>query len=290
VSTRSEILAIVRGEGLRMKRSFGQSFLLDDDVLSRIAARAARNTSGTIIEIGAGLGTLTEHLADRARRVLAIEKDRDLVPLVRERLARRSNVTIVEGDALDLRYADLAGSPGETVRPAIAGNLPYSITSPLLLHLLGQRAEIGPATVMVQREVAERLAAEPGGKEYGSLTVLFRLHAEVERLFDVGPECFHPAPKVHSSVVRIDWLEALRVSVGDRAHFERVVRAAFSKRRKTLRNALSSRFERADVDRAGRAAEIDLGRRAETLTLPEFSRLAASLPRPSESSDPPSDP
>src|SRR5262249_22232618 len=149
--------------------------------------------------------------------VVSIERDAKLVPVLRELFAPKSNVSIVEGDALELDYAGLAV---EGMRPAIAGNIPYSITTPLLLHILEQRRSIRLVTLTIEREGAERLAANPGTKDYGSLTVLFRLHADIETLFDVPPECFLPSPKVVSTVIQLRFLAAPRVDI-DPKHLER---------------------------------------------------------------------
>jgi 16S rRNA (adenine1518-N6/adenine1519-N6)-dimethyltransferase len=275
MGTRAEIKALLEQHGLHLKRSFGQSFLVEDRVLDGIARAATRDSEGTIVEIGTGLGTLTRALAKTAKRVVTIERDRTLIPVLETIFQATPNVRIVEGDALEARFSALV-DPGQ--KPAIAGNLPYSITTPLLLSLLHQRSEIGPATIMIQREVADRLLAQPGGKEYGSLSVLFQMNADIEHVFDVAPGNFIPPPKVYSTVLRLVWLPSSRVAVGDPAHLERVVRAAFSQRRKTLRNALSSVFARGDVEGAASASGIALERRAETLSLEEFARLAAAMP------------
>lgn len=272
-----EVRELLRKHELRIKKSLGQCFLVDDRVLKAIAEAAVRGDPDAVVEIGPGLGTLTRALADVAPRVVSIERDRSLIPVLEELFADAPHVSIVSGDALELEYAPLTAP----LKPALAGNLPYSITSPLLLALLAQRASIGPATIMIQREVAERLLAEPNTREYGSLTVLFNLHANLEHLFDVPPSAFHPQPKVTSTVLRLEWLDAPRIDVGDPAHFERVVRAAFSQRRKTLRNALSTQFDRPVIETAAEAIGLALERRGETLNLSEFARLASALPVPS---------
>lgn len=274
MNARTEVRELLKKHELRIKKSLGQCFLVDDRVLTQIAEAAVRDDPDAVVEIGPGLGTLTRALANVAPRVVSIERDRSLIPVLEELFADAPHVSIVSGDALELEYAPLT-SP---LKPALAGNLPYSITSPLLLALLAQRSTIGPATIMIQREVADRLLAEPDTREYGSLTVLFNLHANMEHLFDVPPSAFHPPPKVTSTVMRLEWLDAPRLDAGDPAHFERVVRAAFSQRRKTLRNALSTQFEREAIKAAADATGLVLDRRGETLNLSEFARLASALP------------
>lgn len=273
MTTRAAIRSELARAGLHPKKGLGQSFLVDDPALDAIAAAATSGGEATVVEIGGGLGTLTTRLADRAERVVALERDPELVPVLRRLLENRPNATVVEGDALQADFAAIGGQGA----PAIAGNIPYNITTPILLRLLEQRAGLGRVTLMIQREVAERLSAEPGSRAYGSITVLFRLYADVSLLFDVGPECFLPSPKVTSAVISIQWLPAPRVAV-DPAHLERVVRAAFAQRRKTLRNSLSSVFPRELVLAAGLDAGVSLDRRAETLSLDELARLASSIP------------
>jgi 16S rRNA (adenine1518-N6/adenine1519-N6)-dimethyltransferase len=283
VSTRDEIRSLLARHHIRLKRSLGQSFLVDADVLEQIARLAGRDRPRVIIEIGAGLGTLTRELANRADKVIAIERDASLIPILREELGSLPGVEIVEADALALDLASLA--PGA----AIAGNLPYSITSPLLLALHAQRGALGSATIMIQREVADRLTADPGSKDYGSLSILFQAWADVSSELDVPPECFIPPPRVHSRVLAIDWLDGPRVPIADPVRFERLVRDAFSQRRKTLRNSLGRTIPRAILERASQAAGIVLDRRAETLTLAEFSKLASALAPWAAGSKAPSD-
>lgn len=273
MAPRLDVRALVERYELFARRGLGQNFLTDPNVIDRIAEEALRGDEPTIVEVGPGLGSLTLALLTRGRRVVAIEKDRQLAEVLRRELAAFDTLELLEGDALESDLAAVAGG-----RPAVAGNLPYNITSPLLLHILAQRAAIGATTVMVQREVAARLVAEPGTKAYGSLSVLFQLLADLDRAIEVGPRAFWPAPKVSSTVLAIDWLPAPRVPVPDLAHFERVTRAAFAQRRKTLRNTLSARFGREPALEAGAQTGIDLGRRAETLELAELAALAAALP------------
>lgn len=278
MTTRSDVRDLLARHDLHLKRSMGQSFLVDDGVLRRIAETATGGEEPLVVEIGTGLGTLTRALAAQGKPVVTIEHDRKLVPVLREIFPSGSGVHVVEADALEVVLADVArDATGSSARPAIAGNLPYSITSPLILALLAQRAAIGLTTIMIQREVADRLLAEPGTKAYGSLTVLLRLYADIEHVFDVPPESFLPAPKVFSSVLRLRFLDQPRCAVADADHFQRVVRAAFSTRRKTLRNSLRSAFDRDLVEAAAARAEIVLERRGETLTLNEFARLAEEM-------------
>jgi 16S rRNA (adenine1518-N6/adenine1519-N6)-dimethyltransferase len=275
MTTRAEILAMLERHGLATRKALGQNFLVDDRVLDDIARAALRDGPPGVIEIGPGPGTLTDRLAAAGVPLVAIEKDRGLVPVLASRFADRPHVRIVEGDALEVDFGALL--PG-VARPAIVGNLPYYISSPLLVALVAQRRHLGPTTLMLQREVVDRLIARPGSKAYGSLSVMLQVHADLERVRLVSPAAFLPRPRVDSAVLSIRWLESPRVALGPEDHFERVVRAAFSQRRKTLRNALGSRFAAAEVEAAGARTSLDLGRRAETLALDEFAALAGALP------------
>jgi 16S rRNA (adenine1518-N6/adenine1519-N6)-dimethyltransferase len=268
-----DVRHLLQTHGLMARKALGQCFLHDTGVLTRIADAVAGPDSAEVIEIGAGLGALTATLAERGHRVHAIEKDARLIPLLEDIFRDTPAVRIVRGDATELDLASLATG----ARPFVAGNLPYSVSSPLLLALLAQRDRLGPATVMLQREFAQRLAASPRSKDYGSLTALFGLLADVHHVLDVGPGAFSPPPTVHSSVIRVVWLDAPRFSVPSVAYFERVTRAAFSQRRKTLRNALQTAFARDLVREAGEAAGLDLDRRAETLSVEELAGLARTF-------------
>lgn len=269
-----DVQHLLASHGLDARKALGQCFLHDQHVLDRIAAEAVPRGATHVVEIGAGLGGLTRALAKTGVSVVAIEKDARLVPLLRQIFADTPRVTIVEGDATALELASLVPAG---VRPFVAGNLPYSVSSPLLLAMLAQRERIARATVMLQREVAERLTARPSTKAYGSLTALFGLLADVEPLLEVGPESFTPAPRVDSSVIQIDWLEGPRHEVPSVPDFERVLRAAFAQRRKTLRNSLQTRFDRASIDAAGEATGLAMDRRAETLTVAELAALSRAL-------------
>lgn len=255
--------------GLWAKKRFGQNFLVDGGVVRDIAEAALRNASPRVVEIGPGLGALTEALLDLGAEVTSVERDPSLIPVLEEALAGRP-FQLVSADALEIDFGALGPE-----RPTVAGNIPYNISSPLLHRLIAQRDRIGPVTLMVQREVAERWMAGPGTKAYGSPSVMIQTFADLRRVRGVPPQCFLPAPKVHSTVIRMDWLATPRVEVGDPKHYERVVRAGFGMRRKTLRNALKASFTADQLARA--EAVVDLRRRAETLDLPDWSRLAEAM-------------
>jgi len=222
--------------GLRAQRERGQNFLSDPRIADAIAGAAPVASSDAVIEIGPGLGILTRALAARARRVVAIEIDAGLVRALREDGALPANVELLHADALDVDLAALAASLGSPVR--VVANLPYAVSSPLLRRLLDLRERLAGWLVLVQREVAARLAALPGSRDYGSLTVLHALAVRIERVRDLPPSCFVPAPQVVSTLVRATPLDPSPLAADELPGVERIVRAAFGNRRKTLPNSL----------------------------------------------------
>ena len=258
--------------GLAAKKSWGQNFLTDENAYRRIVDGARIESGDTVIEIGAGLGTLTARLAERAGHVIAVERDRDMVRVLRGELAEK--VEIAEANALTFDYTSIARSAagGNAI---VVGNLPYQIASQLLLRIVAARAHIKRAVVMLQLEMAKRVAAKADTSDYGSLTVALQTYCDVELLFKVGRGAFLPAPRVDSAVVRLTPLAQPRAPISDPDHYEAVVRAAFGQRRKTLRNALRAKFD--GVDEALVRAGIDGERRGETLSIAEFAKLAEAL-------------
>ena len=266
--------------GMKAKRSFGQNFLVDRHFQQRIIAAVAPAAGETVIEIGPGQGALTQWLIQADTRLIAIEADRDLIPPLEARFGAQSNFTLVHADALDADYCELI-APAPTAR--VVANLPYYISTPILQRLIDARKCISEMTVMLQREVVERISARPGGKDYGYLSVLVQFHCEVERLFDVPPGAFRPAPRVTSSVVRLRTRSTPAVVVSDEAFFLTLTQVIFSQRRKTILNNL-----RAGLDRLGLSGDdlpesslgecgIDLQRRAETLAISEIAQLAGCI-------------
>lgn len=266
--------------GLRAKKSFGQNFLISERAFRAIVDATVRADDDWIVEIGAGLGTLTARLAERVPegKVIALERDPDMLRVLRAELAGVDNVQIEDADALryDLRMA--ARWRGDAI--SVCGNLPYHIAAPLLFKIVEARAHLTRAVVMIQREMADRLLASPGTKEYGALGVMIRTYADVSSVARVSAGSFAPPPKVDSTVVRLSPLPGAgpRVPIGDEAHYSAVVHAAFGQRRKTLRNALRAVFDEAAVDAALAATKIDGVRRGETLDIAELAAVAAALP------------
>ena len=249
--------------GHQARKRFGQNFLADAHYVERIVTAIDPRPGETIVEIGPGLAALTGQLIARAGHLTAIEIDRDLAARLRERYPP-PQLTLIEGDALAFDFSSL----GHDLR--VVGNLPYNISSPLLFRLAGFAASLRDLHVMLQREVVDRMTAAPGTPDYGRLTVMLRCRFAIERLFVVPPGAFRPAPRVDSAVARLVPLRDRAPRIDDFALFSRIVAAAFSQRRKTLRNALSSVATAPLVEAAG----IDPGARGETLAVEDFVRLA----------------
>ena len=254
------------------KKSLGQNFLVDRNIARKIVEAIAPAPDEPILEIGPGEGALTGLLLEAGARVTAVEIDPEAAAAVRDRFGDR--IRVIQNDILKVSLAEIGGAEG---RIRVVGNIPYYITSPILFHLFDQREAVSEATLMMQREVAERLVALPRTKDYGILSVITQSLTTPERLFNVPPGCFHPRPKVTSSVVRLRFGDRVDLTGIDRLH-RRLVREAFGKRRKTLNNALGGLIpdgsERAELfSRSG----IEPGRRAEELTPEEFAHLARVL-------------
>ncbi|WP_027364311.1 16S rRNA (adenine(1518)-N(6)/adenine(1519)-N(6))-dimethyltransferase RsmA [Desulfotruncus alcoholivorax] len=262
----------------RIKKGFGQNFLIDDNIIKKIVEVAGLKPTDTVVEIGPGLGSLTRRLSEKAGRVIAVEIDSTLLPILEETLSEYDNVTIIEADALKIDFNRLVGEcSGPVERYKIVANLPYYITSPLIMHFLENSFNVGRIVIMVQEEVARRLAAMPGSKEYGVLTVAVNYYASVETAFRVPRTVFIPKPEVGSAVVCLDVRDGPPVSVLNRDNFFVLVRAAFQQRRKTLLNALGGvdkQLSREDWLGMLNEAGIDPSRRGETLDLGEFALLA----------------
>lgn len=249
------------------RKRFGQHFLHDPRVIERIIDAIDPAPGDRLVEIGPGEGALTLPLLARGARLTVIELDRDLAARLAERPETGDALAIVQGDALKVSIASLAG-PGERLR--LVGNLPYNVSTPLLFRFLEQASVIRDMHFMLQREVVERMVAPPGSKTYGRLSVMLAAACRAEALFDIGPGAFRPPPRVWSTIVRLEpWTER-PFQGSDAKLFAEVVRRAFGQRRKTLRNALSDLLDEPDI----RAADCDPGARAETLPAAAFGRLA----------------
>ena len=265
---------ILRRFDIRASKRLGQNFLVDETVVSNIAAALELRPGDPVLEIGAGIGTLTQALALTGAQVTAVEIDRRFLEIVDKTLASYSNIRYIHGDIMELDIArEMGGVPFRAV-----GNLPYYITTPILMSLIEERLPIDRMAFMVQKEVAQRLVSGPGSKDYGSLSVAAQFHTEPEILFYVPPTAFIPEPAVESAVVLFRFRKAPAVDVPSETDFFRVVKSAFAQRRKTLSNSLKGSGFTAEMvagmlDQTG----IDGGRRGETLSLDEFALLARNL-------------
>lgn len=261
---------------ITLQKKYGQNFIGDPALLERIATVCDWQPGDRALEIGPGAGTLTRAIAREAEEVLAVEIDRRLAPLLEETLADCANVHLVFTDALkadlDALIRDTLGWDG---RYKLIANLPYYITTPLIMHVLEDSEKVSELVIMVQKEVGERLCAAPGSKAYGAVTVMVQYAATVARAFDVGRHAFVPAPEVDSTILHLIPYEKCPIQAQSDAVLRRVVKAAFSQRRKTLRNSLSSLgCDKALIKQALEAASIEDSRRAETLSVAEFVALA----------------
>ena len=254
----------------RPRKRFGQNFLHDQGVIRGIVAAIHPKAGERLAEIGPGLGALTAPLLDELGEIDVVELDRDLIPHLQQQFASTGELRIHNTDALKFDFCSLV-APGKPLR--VVGNLPYNISTPLIFHLLSQSGCIRDMHFMLQKEVVDRLAAEPGNGDYGRLSVMVQYHCRVERLFSVPPGAFNPPPKVHSAIVRLTPYTEKPVTVRDEASLRRLVAQAFGQRRKTLRNNLKPLLDSAAIEALG----IDPGRRPETLSLKEFAALADVL-------------
>jgi 16S rRNA (adenine1518-N6/adenine1519-N6)-dimethyltransferase len=270
--------ALLDRYGLRAKKQFGQNFLTSERVFRAIVDASVRSDGDWIVEVGAGLGTLTARLAERVPegKVIALERDPDMIKVLQAELGHLDNVQIEACDAL--RY-DLVGASrwrGEPI--AVCGNLPYHIAAPIIFRACAARAQVTRAVVMVQKEMADRIVAGPGSKVYGAMGVMLQSFAKCRLVCNAPAGAFTPSPKVDSAVVQIDFTLPPQLDVPDEEHYRSVVHAAFGQRRKTLRNALRAIYRDDAVTAALQATAIDGGRRGETLSLLEFSALSRAIP------------
>ena len=259
---------------LRADKKLGQNFLIDENVVHQIVAAAELSEADTVLEVGPGIGTLTQGLAESKARVVAVELDTRLLPVLATTLNGYDNVRVVHGDILKVNIMEEVGAPSFKV----CANLPYYITTPIIFALLEKRLPMERLVAMVQKEVAERMAAQPGGKEYGALSVAIQYYTEPKIAFIVPPTSFIPAPAVDSAVMVCKRREKPPVEVCDEGLFFRVVKAAFSLRRKMLSNSLKNMGIKSErVAKWLELAGVDGKRRAETLSLEDFAKLTNSF-------------
>ena len=275
----NEIKALLARHGFRFSKSMGQNFLIADWVPQDIAADSGAGAGTGGLEVGPGIGPLTRQLAGQADKVVSVELDRSLLPILAETLADCPNAEVVPGDILKTDIPALAGEKFQGMTPIACANLPYNITTPAITALI-EAGCFASITVMIQREVAQRICARPGSKDYGAFSVYCQYYTAPELLFEVPPDCFIPAPKVTSAVVRLVPRPA-PAEVDDPEHFFRVVRAAFALRRKTLLNSLSAnlggQYTKETLSQAIAACSLPADIRGERLSIPQFAQLSRRL-------------
>ena len=266
---------LVKKYNFKFSKSLGQNFLIDDSVLTDIVDGASVDDKDFIIEIGPGVGTLTAKLLMKAKKVTSIELDNDLIPILQEELGEHENFDLIHNDALKVDFNSLIGDEPSV---KLVANLPYYVTTPIIVKLLKDGYNFKSLTIMIKKEVAERINAEPNCKEYGALSVLVQYYCNTSIVRRVAPSCFIPRPKVESIVIRLDRLEAPRVNVKDENLMFALVRAGFNMRRKTLWNATKTfNLSKEKLEEAFEKSGIDPKRRAETLSIEEFAHLSECI-------------
>ena len=275
----SVIKKILSEHGFTFSKSLGQNFLINPTVCPRMAEACGADCDTGVLEIGAGIGVLTAELAKRAKKVVSLELDTRLIPVLAETLGEFSNVEVLNADVLKLDLNKLIDDCFQGMHVAVCANLPYYITSPVIMALLESRIPVDAVTVMVQKEAAARLCAPVGSRDAGAVTVAVNYYAQAEKLFDVSAGSFMPAPKVDSSVIRLNIRKEPPVEVSDEKFFFRVIKAAFGQRRKTASNSLSAGLgiPKDKVSSAIAAAGFDPSVRAESLTMQELALLSECL-------------
>ncbi|KEH95335.1 16S rRNA (adenine(1518)-N(6)/adenine(1519)-N(6))-dimethyltransferase RsmA, partial [Clostridium novyi] len=267
---------VVQKYNFKFTKSLGQNFLTDQNVLDDIVNGSNVCEEDFVIEIGPGVGTLTKELLKKAKKVCAVELDSELIPILTEELKDFPNFELIHKDALKVDFNELIG---EEKSVKVVANLPYYVTTPIIARLLKEGYKFKSLTIMIQKEVAERIASEPNCKEYGALSILVQYYCDTEILRKVPPTCFIPQPKVDSIIIKLDRLDEPRVKVKDEELFFKIVRQSFNMRRKTLRNAIKSLGDVSGdhIEKVFNDAGIDPRRRGETLSIEEFGKLADSI-------------
>ena len=274
-------IEIIQKYEFMFQKKFGQNFLIDTHVLEKIISSAGVTKEDCVLEIGPGIGTMTQYLAENARQVVAVEIDKNLIPILGETLAGYDNVTVINEDILKVDIKEIAEKYNDGRPIKVAANLPYYITTPIIMGLFESGVPIDNITVMVQKEVADRMQEGPGSKDYGALSLAVQYYAEPEIVAIVPPNCFIPRPNVGSAVIRLTRHKEMPVTVKDAEHMFRIIRASFNQRRKTLQNGLNNSPEipyskekiLAAIEQMGLPATV----RGEALSLEQFAQLSDIL-------------
>ena len=273
-------IATIKKYDFAFQKKFGQNFLIDEHVLNKIIGAAGVGKEDMVLEIGPGFGTMTQYLAENAREVVAVEIDKALIPVLDETLAGYDNVTVINDDILKVDIAGLVNEKNGGKPVKVVANLPYYITTPIIMGLLENHVPVDNITVMVQKEVAERMQAEPGTKDYGALSLAVQYYAKPYIAANVPPNCFIPRPNVGSAVIRLDLFDSPPVKVVDERFMFQIIRASFNQRRKTLQNSVVNGGIPVTKEQVAAAlTEMGLSEtiRGEALTLSQFAQLSNML-------------
>ena len=271
-------IEVLQKYNFAFQKRFGQNFLIDTHVLEKIIASAEITKDDFVLEIGPGIGTMTQYLAEAAREVAAVEIDNTLIPILKDTLKDWDNVTVINDDILKVDIRKLALEKNKGCPIKVVANLPYYITTPIIMGLFENQVPIDSITIMVQKEVADRMQVGPGTKDYGALSLAVQYYARPEIVANVPPNCFMPRPKVGSAVIRLERYEKPPVQVKDEKLMFRLIRASFNQRRKTLVNGLKNSqelsFDKETIEKAILVCGLPLTIRGEALTLEQFAQLA----------------
>lgn len=274
-------IEVLQKHQFHFQKKYGQNFLIDTSVLERIMAAAEITEQDCVLEIGPGIGTMTQYLAERAREVVAVEVDRNLIPILEETLSEYANVTLINEDILKVDLNQLAKEKNAGEPMKVVANLPYYITTPIIMELFESQVPIDSITIMVQKEVADRMQVGPGTKDYGALSLAVQYYAKPEIVANVPPNCFMPRPKVGSAVIRLTRHQKVPVQVKCEKFLFQIIRASFNQRRKTLVNGLYNSpeitVEKEQVVKALEQMGLSSNIRGEALTLEQFASLSNLL-------------
>jgi len=280
IATPSKTKSIIRKHDFFFSKSLGQNFLIDSNIPTNMIEKIGIDCRDNVIEVGPGIGSLTQVIAEHAKKVVVVEIDKKLIPILKETVGENDNVEIVHDDILKVDLHKLIENEFDSEKIKVIGNLPYYITTPIIMRFLEEKVPIEQLVFMVQKEVAERMQAKPSTKQYGTLSIAVQYYCDVKIIMKVPASVFLPHPKVESSIIKLDVLRHPRVSIKDEKLFFRIVKDAFGKRRKTLLNALSSghlKLDKSLLKKVFGICEIDGGRRGETLSIEEFAILTNTV-------------
>jgi 16S rRNA (adenine1518-N6/adenine1519-N6)-dimethyltransferase len=273
-------MAVLKKYNFSFQKKYGQNFLIDTNILERIISESEITKDDCVLEIGPGIGTMTQYLAESAKRVIAVEIDRSLIPILEDTLSDYDNVTVINDDILKVDIQKLCDEYNDSRPIKVVANLPYYITTPIIMGLFESHVPLKSITIMVQKEVADRMQQKPGSKDYGALSLAVQYYAKPEIVAEVSPNCFIPKPNVSSAVIRLTRYENPPIEVDNEHFMFSLIRASFNQRRKTLANGLANGglgLERETVNRALEKMELSLTVRGEALTLEQFAILSNIL-------------